>query len=142
MTTWSREPFLEPEFEPGSSAKARAVPTTAAATATRTHLARAPFQTDMLAAGITLIMFPSRIYSGPSPSRRRWAAWYESSAQISAVGCPSSRSARVQGGDEYDLQDLVESLLRFLYNDVRPEERTPSYAGSSSVMDFLLRDAE
>lgn len=42
--------------------------------------------------------------------------------------------------DEYDLQDLVESLLRFLYNDVRPEERTPSYAGSSSVMDFLLRD--
>lgn len=35
-----------------------------------------------------------------------------------------------------------ESLLRFLYiySDVRPEERTPSYAGSSSVMDFLLRD--
>jgi hypothetical protein len=42
--------------------------------------------------------------------------------------------------DEYDLQDLVESLLKSLYNDVRSEERTPSYAGSSSVMDFLLKD--
>jgi hypothetical protein len=41
--------------------------------------------------------------------------------------------------DEYDLQDAVECLLRSLYNDVRPEERTPSYAGSSSVMDFLIR---
>jgi hypothetical protein len=34
----------------------------------------------------------------------------------------------------------VESLLRSLYGDVRAEERTPSYAGSSSVMDFLLKD--
>lgn len=42
--------------------------------------------------------------------------------------------------DEYDLQDFVEALLRSLYNDVRAEERTPSYAGSSSVIDFLLRD--
>ena len=41
--------------------------------------------------------------------------------------------------DEYDVQDAVESVLRALYVDVRPEERTPSYAGSSSVMDFLLR---
>jgi hypothetical protein len=30
--------------------------------------------------------------------------------------------------DEYDLQDLVESLLKSLYSDVRAEERTPSYA--------------
>jgi hypothetical protein len=42
--------------------------------------------------------------------------------------------------DEYDLQDLVESLLKSLYNDVRAEERTPSYAGASSVMDFLVKD--
>jgi hypothetical protein len=42
--------------------------------------------------------------------------------------------------DEYDLQDLVESLLKSLYSDVRAEERTPSYAGASSVMDFLLKD--
>ena len=41
--------------------------------------------------------------------------------------------------DEYDLQDAVESVLRSLFNDVRAEERTPSYAGSGSVMDFLLK---
>jgi hypothetical protein len=48
--------------------------------------------------------------------------------------------AGISVSDEYDLQDLVESLLKSLYNDVRPEERTPSYAGASSVMDFLLKD--
>ncbi|MEX2374756.1 MAG: hypothetical protein WD942_04110 [Dehalococcoidia bacterium] len=42
--------------------------------------------------------------------------------------------------DEYDVQDVVEFVLRGLYNDVRPEERTPSTAGSSSTIDFLLRD--
>ncbi len=41
--------------------------------------------------------------------------------------------------DEYDVQDAVESMLRGLYPDVRPEERCPSYAGSSSTMDFLLK---
>jgi hypothetical protein len=52
------------------------------------------------------------------------------------------RHSRVglQVKDEYDLQDLVEALLRSLFNDVRPEERTPSYAGASSVIDFLLKD--
>jgi hypothetical protein len=40
--------------------------------------------------------------------------------------------------DEYDLQDLVECVLWTLCDDVRAEERTPSSAGSSSVMDFLL----
>lgn len=40
--------------------------------------------------------------------------------------------------DEYDLQDATEVALRLLYNDVRPEERTPSYGGSSTTQDFLL----
>ncbi|WP_395640034.1 hypothetical protein [Pseudolysinimonas sp.] len=40
--------------------------------------------------------------------------------------------------DEYDLQDATEVALRLLYNDVRTEERTPSYAGSSTTQDFLL----
>lgn len=43
-------------------------------------------------------------------------------------------------GDEYDLQDLVEVLLRSLYSDVRPEEPTPSSAGSSSRVDLHLRE--
>ncbi len=41
-------------------------------------------------------------------------------------------------GDEYDLQDLAHSLLRLFFDDIRPEEWAPSYAGASSRMDFLL----
>jgi len=39
---------------------------------------------------------------------------------------------------EYDIQDLLHALLRPWISDVRPEEFTPSYAGSSTRMDFLL----
>lgn len=42
--------------------------------------------------------------------------------------------------DEYDVQDLMRALLRVFFDDIRPEEWTPSYAGGSSRMDFLLRD--
>jgi hypothetical protein len=41
--------------------------------------------------------------------------------------------------DEYDVQDLLHALLRIDFDDVRPEEWTPSYAGGSSRMDFLLK---
>ena len=49
--------------------------------------------------------------------------------------------AGLQVDDEYDVQDLVEALLRFLYRDVRPEEPTPSSGGHSSRMDVHLREA-
>ncbi|MBT7304615.1 MAG: transposase [Victivallales bacterium] len=39
---------------------------------------------------------------------------------------------------EYDVQDLLHALLRPWVSDIRPEEFTPSYAGSSTRMDFLL----
>ena len=39
---------------------------------------------------------------------------------------------------EYDIQDLLHSQLRPGVADIRPEEFTPSYAGSSTRMDFLL----
>jgi len=39
---------------------------------------------------------------------------------------------------EYDIQDLLHSLLRPWIADIRPEEFTPSYAGSNTRMDFLL----
>lgn len=39
---------------------------------------------------------------------------------------------------EYDVQDLLHALLRPWVSDIRPEEYTPSYAGSSTRMDFLL----
>jgi len=44
--------------------------------------------------------------------------------------------------DEYDVQDLFHALLRISFDDVRPEEWTPSYAGGSSRMDFLLPEIE
>ncbi len=44
--------------------------------------------------------------------------------------------------DEYDVQDLLNSLLLLHFDDVRPEEWTPSYAGGSKRMDFLLKDSE
>jgi hypothetical protein len=40
--------------------------------------------------------------------------------------------------DEYDVQDLLHSLLSIYFEDIRPEEWTPSYAGGSSRVDFLL----
>lgn len=41
--------------------------------------------------------------------------------------------------DEYDVQDLLHALLRMYFDDIRPEEYTPSYAGSSTRVDFLLK---
>jgi hypothetical protein len=41
--------------------------------------------------------------------------------------------------DEYDVQDLLHALLRIHFDDIRHEEWTPSYAGGSSRMDFLLK---
>lgn len=41
--------------------------------------------------------------------------------------------------DEYDVQDLLHALLRIQFDDIRPEEWTPSYAGKSTRMDFLLK---
>ncbi len=41
--------------------------------------------------------------------------------------------------DEYDAQDLFRALLAVYFEDIRTEEWTPSYAGGSSRMDFLLK---
>ncbi|MDB6080487.1 MAG: hypothetical protein JWO82_4234 [Akkermansiaceae bacterium] len=42
--------------------------------------------------------------------------------------------------DEYDVQDLIHSLLHLHFEDIRAEEWTPSYGGKSSRMDFLLKN--
>ncbi len=42
--------------------------------------------------------------------------------------------------DEYDVQDILEGLLRIYFDDVRPEEYIPGHAGSSSRIDFLLKN--
>lgn len=47
--------------------------------------------------------------------------------------------ATLEINDEYDVQDLLHALLRLYFDDIRPEEWTPSYGGGSSRMDFLLK---
>ena len=41
--------------------------------------------------------------------------------------------------DEYDVQYLLHALLKIFFDDIRPEEYTPSYAGGSSRIDFLIK---
>lgn len=41
--------------------------------------------------------------------------------------------------DEYDVQDLLHSLLKIYFDDIRAEEVCPSWAGGSSRVDFLLK---
>ena len=45
----------------------------------------------------------------------------------------------VRVADEYDVQDLMHALLKLHFEDVRAEEVTPSVAGKSGRMDFLLK---
>ena len=42
--------------------------------------------------------------------------------------------------DEYDVQDLLHSLLLVHFDDVRSEVYTLSYAGGTSRLDFLIKD--
>lgn len=44
--------------------------------------------------------------------------------------------------NEYDVQDLLSALLVLQFDDIRPEEWTPSYAGKSARMDFLLKNVK
>jgi len=48
--------------------------------------------------------------------------------------------ATLEVNDEYDVQDLMHALLKLHFDDIRPEEWTPSYAGGGSRMDFLLKN--
>jgi very-short-patch-repair endonuclease len=42
--------------------------------------------------------------------------------------------------DEYDVQDLLHSLLHLHFSDIRSEDYSPSYAGGNSRVDFVLKD--
>lgn len=46
----------------------------------------------------------------------------------------------VKVDDEYDLQYLLCAIFKLHFDDVRPEEWTPSYAGGASRVDFLLKE--
>lgn len=55
------------------------------------------------------------------------------------LGTVSTRAGRYQITNEYRVQKLIHGLLQMHFDDVVPEEWTPSYAGSSARMDFLIR---
>lgn len=42
--------------------------------------------------------------------------------------------------NEYDVQHILYAVLKLKFDDVRDEEYTPSYAGGSTKMDFLLKN--
>jgi REase_DpnII-MboI len=44
--------------------------------------------------------------------------------------------------DEYDVQDLLNALLQLHFDDVRPQEPTPSFGGGASRTDFLLKNEQ
>ena len=44
----------------------------------------------------------------------------------------------IQVTNEYEMQYLLEGVLRLLFDDVRPETYTPNYANKSNRTDFLL----
>ncbi|WP_445487834.1 PD-(D/E)XK nuclease domain-containing protein [Rhodopseudomonas sp. RCAM05734] len=48
--------------------------------------------------------------------------------------------APVSVDDEYDVQDLLHAILKLHFDDVRPEEVTPSYAGNASRVAFFPRE--
>jgi len=59
---------------------------------------------------------------------------------VRALGDTSSRSSvDVKIENEYDVQSVLKALLQIFFEDVRDEEQTPSYAGTSSRVDFLLK---
>ena len=60
---------------------------------------------------------------------------------VMQLGRRHDRRATLSVRDEYDVQDLLHAILLLHFDDVRPEEVTPSYAGNSSRVDFYLPDA-
>jgi hypothetical protein len=52
---------------------------------------------------------------------------------------PSGRTLVIS--DKYDVQDLLNAMLRLYFDDVHPEEPTPSFGGASRT-DFLLKEEQ
>lgn len=50
-----------------------------------------------------------------------------------------NQRSTIDVNDEYDVQDVLHAILKCYFYDVRPEEYSPSYAGASSRIDFLLK---
>lgn len=49
---------------------------------------------------------------------------------------------RIKFSDEYDVQDVFGTVLKCSFDDVRNEQWTPSYAGNSARIDFVIVDID
>lgn len=58
---------------------------------------------------------------------------------VRQLRCRYDNRTTLDVNDEYDVQDLLHGLLLLIYDDVRREEWTPSYAGKSARQDFLIK---
>lgn len=120
-------------------------PLSIAATGPATTTATPTSSGSMLGAGSTQTPAPSRQVPHPEVTTPNLDLLVASLRRLGMGGArPLLRRRHNRAGlrvdDEYDVQDLVEGLLRCLYSDVRHEEPTPSSAGSSSRMDLHLRE--
>lgn len=52
-----------------------------------------------------------------------------------------NRTKLFEPADEYDMQDLMTSLLRVDFEDIRPEDTVPRHAGRRPRIDFILAEA-
>jgi hypothetical protein len=77
----------------------------------------------------------------PRPNALESLAWICQNFHRLAVQLRKRRKGRAPllMEDEYDVQYLIGALLPLAFNDVRPEEWAPSYAGGSTRMDFLIK---
>ena len=58
-----------------------------------------------------------------------------------------SQKLKINGWDplttnEYDVHYALHALLSIYFDDIKPEEQTPSYAGSHARVDFFLRNEQ
>lgn len=59
---------------------------------------------------------------------------------VQQLKCRYNQRNTIEIRDEYDVQDLLHAILKLHFEDVRPEEYQPSYAGSSTRVDFFLKN--
>ena len=61
---------------------------------------------------------------------------------IVAIQLQSQERQALHINDSYDVQDLLNALLRLHFDDIRAEEPTPSFGGNGSRTDFRLKNEQ
>ncbi|MGH3714192.1 MAG: hypothetical protein ACRDT4_12130 [Micromonosporaceae bacterium] len=59
---------------------------------------------------------------------------------LAVLARPIRQREGIEVRNEYDMQRIVHAILVLLFEDVRPEEYSPSRAGSNTRIDFIVKD--